>query len=174
MPETNISLIESKYPEFTKAFRDEVLLVEDFRGDLCISVRPGRIRDIARFLKTDPSTQFDILMDLFGMDYMKFEPEPLERFAVVYLFYSLKHHEHLRIKVFLPEDAPTVDSIHDIYAAVNWNEREVWDLFGIVFTGHPNLIRILCHNDFVGHPLRKDYPSDQYQRLKNSASSTGF
>jgi NADH-quinone oxidoreductase subunit C len=174
VPETNTSLLENKYPGFLSQFRDEILAVEDFRGDLSVSVRPARIREMAKFLKTDSSTKFDVLMDLFGMDYLKFEPEALERFAVIYIFYSMKRHEHFRLKVLVPESSPNVDSIHDVYAAVNWNEREVWDLFGILFTGHPNLIRILTHNDFVGHPLRKDYPSDQYQRLKNAAPSTGF
>jgi NADH:ubiquinone oxidoreductase subunit C len=80
----------------------------------------------------------------------------------------------VQVKVYLSEDKPEVDSIHDLYKMVNWFEREAWDMFGIVFKGHPNLIRILCHNDFVGHPLRKDYPAEQYQRLKNAAPPSAF
>ena len=174
MGETAINLLESKFPKLLSKFKSEVVSAEDTRGDLCVVVKPERIREIITFLKTDSETQFAMMTDLFGMDYSKFEPETPERFAVVYILYSFILKEHIRLKVFLPEAQPKIDSIHEVYKAANWFEREAWDLFGIEFSGHPNLIRILCHNDFEGHPLRKDYPSDQYQRLKNAAPSTGF
>jgi NADH-quinone oxidoreductase subunit C len=174
VPEIDTNSLENKYQQLFSTFRDEIISTENFRGDLCVCMRPTRVREIVKFIKSDPSMKFEVLMDLFGMDYLKFGPETPERFAVIYLFYSLTRHEHLRIKVYLSEDNPVVDSIHDLYAAANWHEREVWDLFGVTFSGHPNLLRILCHNDFVGHPLRKDYPSDRYQRLKNAATSSGF
>lgn len=172
MPEIVTNSLASKYPELSAKFSDSIIAVEEFRGDLSVQIRPEKIRDVVAFIKHQ--LQFEIMMDLFGMDYLKYTPEHPERFAVVYIFYSLTLHVHLRVKVYLSETAPELDSIHDLYAAANWNEREAWDLFGVVFKGHPNLIRILCHNDFEGHPLRKDYPSDQYQRLKNASSSTGF
>ena len=114
------------------------------------------------------------MMDLFSMDYLKWEPPTPERYAIIYNLYSPPLHERLFVKVYLPETDPQVDSIHDLYKAANWFEREAWDLFGIVFRGHPNLIRILCHSDFEGHPMRKDYPSDKYQRLKSAINSTGL
>ncbi len=173
MPETNTNL-SLKYPAFVEKFKSEIVAEEYLRKDLTVIVKPEKIREILTFLKKDASTKFEMLMDLFAMDYLKFRPETPERFAVIYILYSMTTHKHLRIKTYLPESKPEIDSIHDIYKAANWNEREAWDMFGVVFKNHPNLIRILCHNDFVGHPMRKDYPSDGYQRLKNASSSSGF
>jgi len=167
-------LLESSFPAFYQKFKSDILDVDDFRDDVSVVVPANKIREMIQFAKTEPSLDLTMLMDLFGLDYLKYSLETPERFAVVYILFSLKYNTHLRLKVFLPEENPEIDSIHDIHKAANWNEREVWDLFGVNFRNHPNLIRILCHNDFVGHPLRKDYPSDQYQRLKNAASSSGF
>ncbi len=173
MQETATNWIRNKLPALEK-FSADLISASDYRGDLEVVVRPEAIRDVLAFLKTDPSTQFNVMMDLFANDYLKYSIEQPERFAVVYNLYSLTKRHRVRIKAFLPEKRPEIDSIHDIYAAANWFEREAWDLYGVVFKGHPNLIRILCHGDFVGHPMRKDYPSTQYQRLKNAAPSTGF
>lgn len=177
MPETATNLA-SKYPTLFDRFKDSIVGVEEVQNDPTLIVRPESIREIASFLKTEAAPRFETLMDLFAMDYLKYETETPQRFAVVYIFYSLGSHEHLRLKAYLPEKTPgadpEIDSIQDIYIAANWTEREAWDLFGITFKGHPNLVRILCHTEFVGHPLRKDYPSDQYQRLKTAAPSSGF
>jgi len=167
-------LVKNKLPGLHEKFGEDILDAYETRGDLFVHVNPARIRDVILFLKNDPQNQFNMMMDLFGNDYLKYSVEQPERFCVVYNLYSLPRKRRVQVKVFLPEDKPEVDSLHDIYKMVNWFEREAWDMFGIVFKGHPNLIRILCHNDFVGHPLRKDYPSDQYQRLKNAAPPTGF
>lgn len=166
MRETDTSLLESKCPELLRAFAAEILSVEDYRGDLSVIVKPDRIRDVIRHLKEAAS--FEMMLDLFGMDYAKFDPPHPERFAVVYQLYSLTRGRRIRVKAYLPEDRPEIDSIHEVYRAANWFEREAWDLFGIRFRGHPNLKRILCHHEFEGHPLRKDYPSDGYQRLKQA------
>jgi NADH/F420H2 dehydrogenase subunit C len=155
-------------------FASEITDASDHRGDLRVDVRPSAIRDVVGFLKTDPALQFNVMMDLFAMDYLKYPVEQPERFAVIYNLYSLPKRHRVHLRVFVPEQRPEVDTIQDLYAAANWFEREAWDLFGIVFKGHPNLVRILCHTDFVGHPMRKDYPSTQYQRLKNAAPSSGF
>lgn len=173
MGETATNSLASKFPKLLSQFKSEVVSEENLR-DLAVVVKPGKIREIIHFLKTDPDHQFVMMLDLFAMDYLKFEPETPERYAVVYILYSFKLNDRIRLKVFLPEANPQIDSIYDLYKAANWFEREAWDLFGVTFKGHPNLIRILCHNEFVGHPLRKDYPADQYQRLKNAAPSTGF
>jgi NADH:ubiquinone oxidoreductase subunit C len=113
-------------------------------------------------------------MDLFANDYLKYQPEKPERFAVVYNLYAMNTQERLLVKSWVPEGECEIESIHDLYAAANWFEREAWDLYGVVFKNHPNLQRILCHTEFEGHPLRKDYPADKYQRLKVAAPSTGF
>ena len=84
--------------------------------------------------------------------------KPPERFELVYQLRNMRTHHELRVRVFVPEGDATVQSVHDIYAPANWDERETWDMFGIVFEGHPDLLRILMPDDWVGHPLRRDYP----------------
>ena len=173
-------------PEFATAFASEILSTEDLRGDVTYVVKPVRIREMIRFLKTLERCPFNVMMDLFAMDYLKTAEEMPERFAVIYNLYSLPltptaaagdtgpSNARVRLKAYVSEAKPEIDSIHDLYKAANWFEREAWDLYGVVFSGHPHLQRILCHNEFVGHPLRKDYPSDQYQRLKNPTRSAGL
>jgi NADH-quinone oxidoreductase subunit C len=166
--ETSTKLLENKLPILLERFASEVTSATDFRGDLIVDVKPEKIRDILEALKTCPATPFNMMIDLFGMDYLKVDPPAPERFAVIYNLYSMTVKRRVHVKVWLSEDKPEIESIHDIYKAANWFEREAFDLFGIKFIGHPNLQRILCHSDFVGHPLRKDYPSDGYQRLKSA------
>jgi NADH/F420H2 dehydrogenase subunit C len=166
--------LNDNFPAFHSRFAADIIDVEEIRGDIIAIVRPEKIRNVIAYLKSESSLAFDVMMDLFAMDYLKYEPEKRDRYAIVYNLYSMTFHHRLFVKVYIPEDKSEIDSIHDLYAAANWFEREAWDLFGIVFTGHPNLIRILCHNEFVGHPMRKDYPSDGYQRLKIAATSSGI
>lgn len=173
MPEIDTNWpVKDKLPGFSAKFKEDILEAQDFRGDLTVSVKPDRIREMISFLKQGLS--FEMLMDLFGMDYLKWEPPIPERFAVIYNLYSISQKKRMRVKAYVPESKPEIDSIWDIYKAANWFEREAYDMFGIVFKGHPNLQRILCHQDFVGHPLRKDYPADKYQRLKTVVSSAGL
>mgnify|MGYP000154933945 CR=1 FL=1 len=174
MQETATKLLESKFPVLLEKFKDSILDATDFRGNFTLVIEPSKIRDMVRFLKEDSLFRMDMLMDLFGMDYDLFEPPMPERFCVVYQLVSLFQKQRIFLKVYLKEDAPKVDSIHDLYAAANWFEREAWDLFGIVFEGHPHLKRILCHNEFVGHPLRKDYQSDKYQPLRTAITAKEF
>ncbi len=150
-------------------FASAIVKKTEFRGELTYEILPGRNREIIRGAKENG---FNLLADLFAMDYDRYPVETPERFAVIYNLYSLATTERIFLKAFLPEDKPEIDSIHDLYKAVNWFEREAWDLFGIVFKGHPNLVRILCHNEFQGHPLRKDYPANGFQQLKNAINST--
>ena len=174
MQETDTKLLANVLPHLSENIQSKILSVEEFRGETTLILRKEGIREVIQFLKTDPNCRFDVMMDLFAMDYMKYVTETPERFAVVYYLVSLLQNRSLRLKVFLSEENPTIDSIHDLYKAANWFEREAWDLFGIQFTGHPNLVRILCHSEFEGHPLRKDYPSDKYQRLKTTTTSEGL
>ncbi len=116
-------------------------------------VRRDALAQVARQLRDDPETQFDLLLDLCGVDY----PDRDERFEAVYHLYSLPRAARLRLKVPVLEDDPVLPSLIDVWTAADWFEREAWDMFGLRFEGHPNLRRILTHEAFQGHPLRKDY-----------------
>jgi NADH-quinone oxidoreductase subunit C/D len=111
------------------------------------------LREVCADLKTNPETRFDLLLECFGMDY----PERDPRFEAVYHLYSIPHRKRLRLKVPLPASDPAVPSLVPVWKAANWFEREMWDHFGFRAEGHPDLRRILCHEAFQGHPLRKDY-----------------
>jgi NADH-quinone oxidoreductase subunit C len=118
--------------------------------------------EIVRFLKEDPKLDFDFLADLTAVDYLgKKDP----RFEAVYHQLSWQSHRRIRVKVPVPEDQPEVDSLTPLWKGANWLEREVWDMFGIRFRGHPDLRRILLYEEFRGYPLRKDYPVNQRQPL---------
>ena len=125
-------------------------------GDVVFVVGRSGVRRALRALRDDPELRFDMLMDLTGVDRLTLR-DRFERFEVVYQLYSLWNGWRLRLRVPVPESDPRLDSVHDLWKAANWAERECWDMFGIRFDGHPNLKRILCHHEFVGHPLRKDY-----------------
>jgi NADH-quinone oxidoreductase subunit C/D len=111
------------------------------------------LRELCADLKTNPETRFDLLLECFGMDF----PEREERFEAIYHLYSIPYGRRLRLKVPLPESDPTVPSLVPVWKGANWFEREMWDHFGFTAEGHPDLRRILCHEAFQGHPLRKDY-----------------
>ena len=116
-------------------------------------VRREDLAEVARQLRDGEETRFDLLLDLCGVDY----PEREDRFEAVYHLYSLTRRERLRLKVPVPESDPVLPSLVDVWKAADWFEREAWDLFGLRFEGHPNLRRILTHDAFQGHALRKDY-----------------
>ncbi len=144
-------------------FLDDVLETSDFRGDLVAIVSKDVISDVMQFLKTDPELQFNILMDLTAVDYLWQDRSP--RFDVVYHLFSLPKNYRLRIKAGVDEKDLVIDSLVPLWPIANWFEREVWDMFGIKFKGHPDLKRILMYEPFKGHPLRKDYPYNQRQPL---------
>ncbi|MFP5288239.1 MAG: NADH-quinone oxidoreductase subunit D, partial [Thermoanaerobaculia bacterium] len=116
-------------------------------------VRREVLAELCRELKTNPATRFDMLMDLTGVDF----PDRVERFEAVYHLYSLPRNARLRLKVPMREDETVLPSLVKVWRGANWPEREAYDLFGFKFEGHPNLRRILCHEGFQGHALRKDY-----------------
>ena len=141
-----------------KDFADQILDVNDFRGDLTIVLRPDRITAICAALKEEPTTRFDMLSTITGVDYQGYpEKSRDERFNIVYQLYSVEHGHRVRLKVPVPESAPEVDSVTPVWKTANWWERETFDMFGINFRRHPDLRRILCHEEFVGHALRKDH-----------------
>lgn len=138
--------------------------VHSHRGDHTVVIAPERYKAAMHFLRTDAEYGFDFLTDLAGLDRLRLHESP--RFEVVVHLYSSARNERLRVKTRPVDDAnPVVDSIVDLYPAANWPEREVWDMFGVRFEGHPNLKRILMYEEFVGHPLRKDYPVNKRQPL---------
>ena len=122
-------------------------------GDAVVTVVKGRVHDVLSNLKT---RGFDVLLDIVGVDGLHLDRR--ERFEVVYILYSLRDDLRLRVKVFVSEADMTLPTATDLWQSANWAEREAYDMFGFNFDGHPNLVRILCHREFVGHALRKDYP----------------
>lgn len=135
-------------------------------GDDTAVVDPARWRDVALFLRDDPSVAMDMFTDLCGVDRVELNRDP--RFEVVCHLRSLKHAHRIRIKARVgAEDGSgaEIDSLVPVWRGADWFERETFDMFGIVFRGHPDLRRILMYPEFVGHPLRKDYPADKVQPL---------
>jgi len=136
-----------------ETFPEAVLNIEEFRGETSITIDAGKIREVMTFLKENEKLGYDLLLDLAGVDFADRSP----RFMIAYLLHSMRFNNRLRIKTTVAEGA-SVDTVSDIWLAANWMEREVYDLFGIQFNNHPHLKRILLTDDFVGHPLRKDFP----------------
>ncbi len=143
-------------------FGDAVLEDHNFRGDQTVTLQKEKIVEVTRFIKDEPSLDMDYLMDLTAVDYMDRKPQ---RFEVVYHFYSSTLNHRVRLKIPVSEEDCLVDTLDSLYKSANWFEREVWDLYGIKFKGHPNMKRILLYEEFKGHPLRKDYPINKRQPL---------
>jgi len=143
-------------------FGEDVLGVHDQHGDETIVIKPAALIKIAQFLRDDADYDMNFLMDLTAVDGLRLGWNP--RFQVVYHFFSLKYSHRLRVKV-PAADGGSVPSLTGLWSIANWFERECWDLLGIKFDGHPNLKRILMYEEFVGHPLRKDYPINKRQPL---------
>ncbi len=144
-------------------FPGAVISVHAERGDETAVIKKENLLDVARFLKDNADFNMNVLMDLTAVDGLWMDASP--RFEMVYHFYSLAKNHRLRIKVPVTESDPIVASLHALWPIANWFEREVWDMFGIKFEGHPNLKRILMYEEFVGHPLRKDYPISKRQPI---------
>ncbi len=143
-------------------FRHAVLDTVIFRDEVTHVVDAGSLVAICNFLKTDPRLRMNYIVDVIGVDYHPRTP----RFEVVYHMYSIIHKHRLRLKVLLDE-GQSVPSVSSVWPGANWPEREAYDMFGIVFDGHPNLKRIYLTDDWVGYPLRKDYPLKGYKDRYN-------
>ncbi len=175
-------------------FPDAVTGSHAYRGDATVLLAREFLLEVARTLKDDPAFRMSFLMDLSAVDFSTFgtkrspglfassgvavgpsreipdeDPWPgppgQGRFAVVYHFFSLPLKHRLRLEVPVEEADAEVDSVTSLWPGADWLEREVWDMFGIRFRGHPNLKRILMYEEFAGHPLRKDYPVAKRQPL---------
>jgi NADH dehydrogenase I D subunit len=147
---------EMSISKLKEQFSRSVLDVGQFRGETVVAVRAAEILPICRYLRDDPDQAFDLCLFVSAIDQLDLGLSP--RFEAVYQLYSTKHQHRLRLKAPLSGEPPTVDSVASIWPAADWHEREVFDLFGIHFRGHPEMRRILLPHDWVGHPLRKDYP----------------
>ena len=178
----------------TDHFPDAVTASHTYRGDATVVLCRKFLLEVAQFLKQDPALRMNFLIDVTAVDYSTFGKRPApaffassgvaaspssqipdedpwpgppnqSRFVVVYHFYSMTLKHRLRLVVPVDEDVAEVDSLTSLWPAANWLEREVWDMFGINFRGHPDLKRILMYDEFEGHPLRKDYPVKKRQPL---------
>jgi len=146
-------------------YADQILLYEMLYGFQTITLKKDKITEVIGYLYNHPETKFQFLTTLCGIHY----PEQ-KAIAVMYQLHNLISNHKLRLKVFLPEDKPVVQTLTGIFSAANWMERETYDFFGVVFEGHPNLKRILNVDEMIIFPLRKEYPlEDQTREDKNDA-----
>ncbi len=160
-------------------FGAAVTAAHEHVGELTLEIRRADILRVCQVLRDDPGLAYEQLMDICGVDYLSYGlgdaqgsasaakdttsgaakgVRPGPRYAVVYHLLSLQHNHRLRLRTFLDDEMPLVASVVEVWNAANWFEREAFDLFGIVFEGHPDLRRILTDYGFVGHPFRKDFP----------------
>lgn len=152
----------SRYADATALslrFADFIEEIIEARGEVTVIIKREGLVPMMTFLRDEPSLRFNFLSDVSGVDLGEFA-EP--RFAVAYHLYSLPHNHRLRIKVLLSEEDTWVPTISEIWKSANWMEREIFDMFGVDFTNHPDLRRILMPADYDGHPLRKDFPTKGY------------
>jgi NADH-quinone oxidoreductase subunit C len=140
---------------------DCVLSWEVSNDELTVTIAPSSVVSFIEFLKTDGTCQFSSLVDITAVDY----PQRSKRFDVIYHFLSMYQNHRIRLRVQIREDE-MIPSIIDVHPSSNWFEREIFDMFGILFTGHPDLRRILTDYGFRGHPLRKDFPTTGYTEVR--------
>lgn len=158
--------LESISQNIQSSLADKLVSLDQQLGELTIVVQAKDVLSVCKDLRDNANLSFDTLIDLCGVDYSAYEedqsPETCaqgKRFAAVYHLLSIKHNCRLRVKAFAEDNVlPIIDSVNDIWPAVNWFEREAFDLYGIVFPGHPDLRRILTDYGFIGNPFRKDFP----------------
>jgi len=160
MAESNESLIN----RCRRLFGQSIVADIEHVGELTLEIARADIGRVCRVLRDEPGLRFEQLIDLCGVDYLQYgreaaRPQPRRsRFAVVYHLLSLVNNDRLRLHVNLDDEPPVVESVVEVWSSANWYEREAFDLFGIVFDGHPDLRRILTDYGFIGHPFRKDFP----------------
>jgi NADH-quinone oxidoreductase subunit C len=135
-------------------FADSISDASEFRGELTVVLPKERIVEVCRFLKEDDELRFNLLADLCGIDMYT----PTKRFGIIYNVYSFTNKFRMRLKTFTEADNPKVPTVTGIWGTANWHERETFDMFGIIFEGHPDLRRMYMPDEFEYHPLRKDFP----------------
>jgi NADH-quinone oxidoreductase subunit C len=152
-----IRILQQQFPDIGFAPRALLEMRDKAREQICVRVPPGRLVEVMLFLRDDPRCVFEQLCDLTCVDYLDF-PKATDRYGVTYSLLSLSKEHRLWVKCFANDPDPQVPSVVPVWKGANWLEREVWDLFGVTFTGHPDLRRIMTWEGFGAHPLRKDYP----------------
>lgn len=159
----NFSINKSLQKKFGQYLLDTLPIysVNYDRGEITVIVPNSKLYSVINFLKSNTNCQFRTIIDICVVDY----PERENRFEVVYNFLSVRYNTRLRVKTSVNEITP-VESISSIFKGANWFEREAWDLFGVFFSGHPDLRRILTDYGFEGHPLRKDFPLSGYVEVR--------
>jgi NADH-quinone oxidoreductase subunit C len=161
--------IDALVAALSAALGDKAEAVTQALGEVTIVVPAAGLDAAMRLLRDRPELRFETLIDLCGVDYLSHGEGTWEgrRFAVVYHLLSLANNWRLRVRTFAPDDDfPLVSSVIDIWAGANWYEREAFDLFGIMFAGHPDLRRILTDYGFIGHPFRKDFPISGHVEMR--------
>ncbi|MEO0411304.1 MAG: NADH-quinone oxidoreductase subunit C [Pseudomonadota bacterium] len=156
-------LLETLRDHIAGRLEDDIFEAMIASKELTLVGRAESVPKILRFLRDDPECQCKQLIDICGVDY----PERSKRFEVVYHLLSFQQNFRIRVKVETDEDTP-IASVNDIFPAANWYEREAWDLYGIYFSGHPDLRRLLTDYGFSGHPLRKDFPLTGFVEVRYS------
>jgi NADH-quinone oxidoreductase subunit C len=153
-----IQALQARFPELKLEVRPLVTYADGRASDqFWVRVPAERLLDVLQFLLRDPRTRFEQLCDLAGVDYLNY-PGAEDRFGVIYSLLSLTHNHRLWVKTFVNDPDPELPSVTPLWKGAEWPEREVYDMFGIRFTGHPDLRRILLPQNFKDYPLRKDYP----------------
>jgi NADH-quinone oxidoreductase subunit C len=153
------SRLETLAQNLQEVLGEKLAAAREQRGELTLTLPANDWVRSALALRDHAQLHFETLLDLCGVDYSDYGGWEGARFAAVYHLLSLTHNWRLRVKVFAPEeDPPLLPSVIEVWPSANWYEREAFDLFGIVFTGHPDLRRILTDYGFIGHPFRKDFP----------------
>ena len=157
-------MAEKVLQALTKKFGDKVVATESQHGDEIAIIESDALVEVATWLRDDDAMAFDVPVFVTCIDRLGFDEEP--RYEVCFQLRSLKHRHRIRLKVQVADgDQPTCPSLSGLWAAFNWQERETYDMYGINFEGHPDQRRIYMYEEFVGHPLRKDYPKDKRQPL---------
>lgn len=158
-----------------KEHKEHILSTRIFEDQVTLNVRGDGIIQILTTLRDAPELAFNYLSDITAVDHLEIGGP--ERFAVVYHLVSFNHNHRIVVKAFVPESNPEIQSATSMWGTADWQEREVWDLYGIKFIGHPNLTRLLNPEMITGHPLRKDYPlrgygeRDTHRRVKREIGS---
>lgn len=168
MPNADPNLDHPTFQTLKTRFPDKKLRATEYRGLSTLIVEPKDLHEVMQFLRDDPRTSYVFLSDVGGIDYLNYPAKTIGRFAVTYVLVSFDRDDRFVVKTFVDPSLPTdgiaedpalvLDSVTDLWAGAEWMEREVFDMFGIRFKGHPDLRRILLWAEYPGHPLRKDYP----------------
>jgi len=163
------SKLDTLKTNLTAVLSDRLTSMTESVGELTILINAKDYLDVARLLRDDRTLGFEQLIDLCGVDYQSYGGSVWEgpRFAAVLHLLSIANNWRVRVRVFAPDDdVPLIPSVVEIWNSANWYEREAFDLFGIIFEGHPDLRRILTDYGFIGHPFRKDFPVSGYVEMR--------